>query len=334
MKRVPLLMCVLLMLMQCTKENAPAEKPSDSEPERSTPDRYVEVNRTAVTAVDYLRMRAEPTIESRILGRLLKDTEVLLLRRTPYMDTVSSNQDYWYELTTIEGIRAWCFGQFLRLTENEKEETDFVGEYDRSVEIPDQNVDLSIVNELERANKHSEADLLYRKLPDLPMVGYITNERRLLRRSSFVWLRDTPEDIYRGIEEQLSGKMSVLPYIPPSIDFGTYAGEFWGIFSNSELNEFLLNNLEDRYSISELIVLSADRAVFYIDQAAWGSQYNRLLLCISKISGAVFEKLNNKYELTTVMFTFQMPYADPTGEEFIITYPYYKRWVYGMESSL
>jgi len=330
MTKVILILCALFAFMQCRKNPADSQQEKPAVSEVSQP----AVNNLAIVNADYLRIREAPSTESSILGRLMKSAEVLVLQKTKEKSTVGSSEEYWYELVTIEGIRGWAFGQFLTLKEKQGEASNFPAKYERSSEMPEQDIDLSIANGYEKRKMYSEADIQYNQLPDSRFIQYLVKERKLLRKASFTWLRDNQKDIYNEISERLSKKSSIMPLLPPSIDLGTYASEFWGIFSNSELNDFLHKNLQDGYSISDLVLLEDGQAVFYIDQKNWGNHGDRLMFCIFKIEGAAIEKLNNKHELASVMFSTSGAYADPQRKGFSIKYPYYKRWVYGIDPLL
>ncbi len=331
MKRLVVVLCAIIALLGCKRKPSDTIEPQEA-PGQSTPfeSQSSELNAIATVNVDYLRIRASPRIESSILGRLMKDTQVIVLKKTKEKEKVASIAEYWYELMTAEGIIGWAFGQFLTITNNQIDTGNFAAKYERGGAMPKQSADFSITNDLEKRKMYAEADVQYGKLPDSPFIRYLAAERKLLRRASFAWLRDDPRELYRGILNQIEKRDSIMPLLPPSIDLGTYASEFWGIFSNSELNSFILDNLENGHSISDLFILNDNQAVFYIDQTDWQSHGNRFMFCIFKLADTIYPRLNGKYELATVMFSTSASFSDPARRGFSINYPYYKLWVYGV----
>ena len=99
--------CLALQLGSC---RAPAE--SQAAPETSTENHVQPVPVRAVSAVDNLRVRAEPYLDSAELGRLMKGDAVVVESRTQWTQVIDSLKANWY-FSRAERFSGWVFGGYL-----------------------------------------------------------------------------------------------------------------------------------------------------------------------------------------------------------------------------
>lgn len=64
-----------------------------------------------------LRVRALPTLDSEVVGRLATGVKGITIRRSDSKMKIGEMEDYWYLVNTDEGIRGWCYGYFLDIEE-------------------------------------------------------------------------------------------------------------------------------------------------------------------------------------------------------------------------
>ncbi len=62
---------------------------------------------------DHLRVRAIPTLEGEILGKLFEGDEVTVLDRTGRRQTISGRTAFWYKLRSEEFEEGWSFGAYI-----------------------------------------------------------------------------------------------------------------------------------------------------------------------------------------------------------------------------
>ena len=64
---------------------------------------------------DHLRVRAIPTLEGEILGKLFEGDEVTVLDRTGRRQTINERTAFWYKLRSEEFEEGWSFGAYIDL---------------------------------------------------------------------------------------------------------------------------------------------------------------------------------------------------------------------------
>ena len=71
-----------------------------------------------------VRLREDPSLDSRVLGYLDKGDKVGFLARSASVERIGGMYDYWYEVRTPAGSVGWVYGAFVDLS-NPKVENQF-----------------------------------------------------------------------------------------------------------------------------------------------------------------------------------------------------------------
>lgn len=64
---------------------------------------------------DILRLRSLPSLEGEIIGRMVQDTRVKIIRRSINKFKVGDMYDYWYLIKTENNLNGWCYGAFIEI---------------------------------------------------------------------------------------------------------------------------------------------------------------------------------------------------------------------------
>jgi uncharacterized protein YgiM (DUF1202 family) len=68
----------------------------------------------AVIMSTHLRLRTEPTVNSRAITTLWRGYILEVISRSNRMDNVAGNDDFWYQIS-YGGLRGWVFGAYIQL---------------------------------------------------------------------------------------------------------------------------------------------------------------------------------------------------------------------------
>jgi uncharacterized protein YgiM (DUF1202 family) len=73
-----------------------------------------------VVASTHLRLRDNPSIESKAVTTLWSGSVVEILTKTGKEEQVEGETDYWYQVS-FEGLTGWVFGAYLEIYSTEEE---------------------------------------------------------------------------------------------------------------------------------------------------------------------------------------------------------------------
>ncbi|MCL2293767.1 MAG: SH3 domain-containing protein [Spirochaetes bacterium] len=68
----------------------------------------------AVIMSPHLRLRTEPSVQSRAIITLWRGYILEIVSRSPRRDTVDGKEDFWYQIS-FSGLRGWVFGAHIML---------------------------------------------------------------------------------------------------------------------------------------------------------------------------------------------------------------------------
>ena len=69
----------------------------------------------AVITSSHLRLRTEPSVNSRAIITLWKGYILEVISRSSTMHSVEGSDDYWYQIS-YGGLKGWVFGSYIKLS--------------------------------------------------------------------------------------------------------------------------------------------------------------------------------------------------------------------------
>ncbi len=79
------------------------------------PNGIIEKGVEAVVTGNYVRVRSGPSLKDKIITKVNKGTEVIILERDKSIKTIGSKKNYWYKIKIkSKGITGWIYGAFLK----------------------------------------------------------------------------------------------------------------------------------------------------------------------------------------------------------------------------
>lgn len=121
MIRKPILFLYLFLALGCARKEEPEqiELPPIS-------DFTIESN-WGVVASTYLRMRERPEKKAPLVRGLTRGMIVQIISSGAREETIEDETAYWYNVS-VDGLRGWAFGAYLKVFNSLKEAENFAGE--------------------------------------------------------------------------------------------------------------------------------------------------------------------------------------------------------------
>jgi hypothetical protein len=63
---------------------------------------------------DNVNLRNSPGLEGQLVGKIKKDEIIIQLEKSMDTSQIGDVRDYWYKISTLNGLRGWIFGKFLK----------------------------------------------------------------------------------------------------------------------------------------------------------------------------------------------------------------------------
>ena len=197
---------------------------------------------TGIVNDDSVRIRETPGLNGTVLGKLNKNTSVIILGRTDKRDFISGNDSYWLHIRAGEEI-SWIYGAYVNIIDGNYQNLPVKASLSQGEFKDITNNDFS-----------SEKNWLTRKL------SILENYYRDYKKNNVNSVKQLYDVVKRNINEKQNLQSLFLPYIETGI---TETSRF-GVMRSSQITDFLQENYVNDLVISPLYMHSEDTGFFWI----------------------------------------------------------------------
>lgn len=197
---------------------------------------------TGIVNDDSVRIRETPGLKGTVLGKLNKNTSVIILGRTDKRDFISGNDSYWLHIRAGEEI-SWIYGAYVNIIDGNYQNLPVKASLSQGEFKDITNNDFS-----------SEKNWLTRQL------SILENYYRDYKKNNVNSVKQLYDVVKRNINEKQNLQSLFLPYIETGI---TETSRF-GVMRSSQITDFLQENYVNDLVISPLYMHSEDSGFFWI----------------------------------------------------------------------
>ena len=228
-------------------------------------------------------IRAEPFLDSSIIGYLNKGDSVKIYGRSFNRMYLNGNDSYWLRIQ-INKIEGWAYGAYINLT-------DF--QYD-SLPILSENDFIQQIN------------LNYSR--NLPLSDLMEMEKEMLTLQSNQFVITNIKDFYNSFVNLFNNNQSLRPFFPNTNEIGYTERSVFFYLSSSLLCDYIQTSYIDGIKISPLNIHNDDSAAFLIygfrkNPVFTNVNITGLVINIKKIKDNNFKPFNNKVIIDWIILT-------------------------------
>lgn len=101
---------------------------------------------TGYVTGDYVRIRSGPSLEHRIIAKANKGAVIDVMERGEKVEPIKNMKNYWYRIKIEKtGLEGWMYGEFIKLKETQKKETQKKDEPPLKIQTPPPPEEISLM---------------------------------------------------------------------------------------------------------------------------------------------------------------------------------------------
>lgn len=197
---------------------------------------------TGIVNDDSVRIRETPGLNGKVLGKLNKNTSVIILGRTDKRDFISGNDSYWLHIRAGEEI-SWIYGAYVNIIDGNYQNLPVKASLSQGEFTDITNNDFS-----------SEKNWLVRQLSILENYYHDYKKNNI----------NSVMQLYDVIKRNINEKKNIQPLFLSYIETGVVETSRFGVMRSSQITDFLQENYVNDLVISPLYMHSEDTGFFWI----------------------------------------------------------------------
>lgn len=197
---------------------------------------------TGIVNDDSVRIRETPGLNGTVLGKLNKNTSVIILGRTDKRDFISGNDSYWLHIRAGEEI-SWIYGAYVNIIDGNYQNLPVKASLSQGEFTDITNNDFS-----------SEKNWLVRQLSILENYYHDYKKNNI----------NSVMQLYDVIKRNINEKKNIQPLFLSYIETGVVETSRFGVMRSSQITDFLQENYVNDLVISPLYMHSEDTGFFWI----------------------------------------------------------------------
>jgi hypothetical protein len=233
------------------------------------------VNYNGIVNDNAVRIRAEPSLDGTIVGRLDRGMSVKVYGRTQNSMFLAGYNSYWLKISK-DNSEGWAYGAFVNLTDTQ----------------------YTLLPVLSNKKQESVIDLNY-TLQGMSRQAWIQKEKETLGFQSERFAVCSIEDYYKSIVNVFNKQQSLRPFFLNTQMVGHSFRRSFFYFSSSDICDYIQTSYSDNLSISPLYMNSEESGTFLIYGFKKMPEFQAvkiatLLINIKKTGDANFTPLSGK----------------------------------------